>query len=330
MNEEAVVSTDELQILLNLVDEISVMYPLYKHFDVIKAEPEDMGYRLKVMQGEMDFEEQNFHEELPSYSDFLQCLLAAGVIQYANQEVFDEHLKAYRTLSKPLFLSPDTNVLYHCFLTNSSSIDLRKVLLIDTVKEEIEASLNFKYSPAQINEIKKNARYQQFLLNELINRRMKKSRLACIALAEYKELRKYAVEIEGVERSTNDKEQNDLIMVKTLRKFEKERAALPVMLTADRQMADLCGAEGVEHFLFTFPHAVQANFCSSKSMLRLIYNLAMVFGVIRLNSVVIFGEFRGKKGIGELKLRFLDEELCEEFEKHLRICRRLMDLGIRH
>ncbi len=328
MNKEAVVSTDELQILLNLVDEISVMYPPYRHFDVIRAEPEEGGYRLKIMQGEVDFEEQRFHEELPSYSDFLQCLLAAGVVQYANQEAFNEHLKAYRMLSKPLFLSPDTNVLYHRFLTNST-IDLREVLLVDTVREEIEASLNFKYSPAQINEIKRDARYQQFLLDELVNRRMKKSRLACIALAEYRELRRYAVGIEGVERSTNDKEQNDLIIAKTLRRFEKERAALPVILTADRQMADLCEAEGIEHFHFTLPHAVQADFCSSRSMRRLIYNLAMVFGVIRLNSVVIFGEFKGKKRIDQLKLRFLDGELWKGFEKHLRICRRMMSLGIR-
>jgi len=63
-------------------------------------------------------------------------------------------------------------------------------------------------------------------------------------------------------------------------------------------------------------------------MLRLIYNLAMVFGVIRLNSVVVFGEFRGKSRIDELKLRFLDEELHRNFERHLRICRRLIGLGI--
>lgn len=325
---EAVVSTEELQILLNLVDEISVMYPLYKHFDVIKAKPEEGGYRMKIKQGEVDFEDQRFHEELPSYSDFLQCLLAAGVIHYENLKAFDERLKAYRTLSKPLFLSPDTNILYHRFLTNSN-IDLREVLLVNTVRDEIESSLNFKYSPAQINEIRRDARYQQFLLDELVNRRMKKSRLACMALTEYRELRRYAVEIEGLEQSTNDREQNDLIIVKTLRRFEKERAALPVMLTADRQMADLCEAEGIEHFLFNFPHAVDADFCTARAMLRLIYSLAMAFGIIRLNSVVIFGEFKGKKGIGELKLRFLDEELWKEFERHLRICRRLMSLGVR-
>ncbi|WP_456467964.1 hypothetical protein [Archaeoglobus sp.] len=93
-------------------------------------------------------------------------------------------------------------------------------------------------------------------------------------------------------------------------------------------MADLCEAEGIEHIHFSLPHAVEADFCSHSSMLRLICNLAMVFGVIRLNSVVVFGEFRGKKRIEELKLRFLDDSLWEEFEKHLRICRRLMKLGI--
>jgi hypothetical protein len=55
----------------------------------------------------------------------------------------------------------------------------------------------------------------------------------------------------------------------------------------------------------------------------------MVFGVIRLNSVVVFGEFKGKKKIEELKLRFLDNEFWKSFEKHLRICRRLMELGIK-
>ncbi|WP_456469509.1 hypothetical protein [Archaeoglobus sp.] len=49
---EAVVNSSELQILLNLIDgEISVMYPLYKHFDLFKAERYEnccrSGYRLK-------------------------------------------------------------------------------------------------------------------------------------------------------------------------------------------------------------------------------------------------------------------------------------------
>ena len=63
-------------------------------------------------------------------------------------------------------------------------------------------------------------------------------------------------------------------------------------------------------------------------MLELVYSLAVVFGVIRLNSTVIFGEFKGKSRHEELKLRFLDEKMLEEFERDLRVCRRLMALGI--
>lgn len=75
---EAVVSTDELQILLNLVDEISVMYPLYRHFSLLSAEHEEEGYRLKIMQGDVDFDDQKLHEELPSYSDFCNASLQQG------------------------------------------------------------------------------------------------------------------------------------------------------------------------------------------------------------------------------------------------------------
>ena len=324
VNKELVISADELQILLNLQKEesISIMYPLYSHFQLLNAKPEKNGYKLKVLQGEMDFPE---HNEFPNYSDFIECLLAAGVVEYENKAEFENKLKAYQSLKKRVLFCPDTNVVYHRFLTNS---EIKDILLVDTVKEEIEASLNFKYSPQQVSELKNNAKYQQFLLDEFINRRMKKSRLACIAMAEYRELRNLAIEIEGVEKSSDDKEGNDLIIARTLRKFEKERAALQVLLTADRQMADLCELEEVEHFLFSIPHAVDAKECSFESMLNLVYNLAMVFGVIRLNSTIIFGEFKGKGNINELKLRFLDEKLYQSFDKHLRICRRLMKLGI--
>lgn len=326
----------ELQILLNLVDDISVMYPLYSHFQLFEARPEGDGYRLSIKQGEVDFQSQQSYfdhlaDEMPSYSDFAECLLASGVITYENMERFRDILNSYRSLKKRVYFCPDTNVIYHRFLTASSPVKHGEVMLVETTREEIEASLNFKYTSSIISDLKRLARYQPFLLDEFLNRRMKKSRLAAyVAMKEYRELRKLAVEVEGVEKSTEDKEANDFIIVKTLRRFEKERAALPVLLTADRQMADICEAEGVEYFYFTIPHAVMADYCDNTSLINLIYSLASVFGVIRLNSVVIFGEFRGKKGFEELKLRFLDNQLYQDFSRHLRICRRLMRLGIRN
>ncbi len=329
---EAIINAEELQILLNLEDEISVMYPLYSHFTLFEASQGD-GYKLKVLQGEYDFDINlsHFHEysqEMPSYGDFLECLLASGIIRYENEREFAKRLNHYRNMSKRVYFCPDTNILYHRFI---SSFGLRpfEIILVETVKDEIEASLNFKYSPSQILEIKSLARYQNFLLDEFVNRRMKRSRIAAyIALSEYQKLRLSALEVDAIENSSDDKENNDRIIVKTIRRFEKERASLPVLLTADNAMSDLCRAEGIEYFFFKYPHAVSADYCSASQLRDLIYNLACVFGVIRMNSIVVFGEFRGKSRKDDLKLRFLDEKLWERFEKHLKLCRRLNKLGV--
>jgi len=327
---EIVARRDELQILLNLCEEVSLMYPLYPHFQLVEAVPHDDGYRLKVMQGEYDFDKnrsyfQHYSQEMPSYSDFVGCLLASGIIGYENADEFAEKLKHYRSMNKRVYFCPDTNVIYHRYVSSLSSIKPSEILLVETVKEEIEASLNFKYSPSQIAEMKSLAKYQPFLLDEFVNRRMKKSRRAAyIALDEYQRLKANALEIDAVEKPSSDKENNDRIIVKTLRRFEKERSSLPVLLTADNPMSDLCRAEGIEYFLFEYPHVVKADFCKPRQLKELVFNLACVFGVIRLNSVVVFGEFKGKNRKDEVKLRFLDNRLWENFERHLRICRRLV------
>ncbi|MEM0203813.1 MAG: PIN domain-containing protein [Archaeoglobaceae archaeon] len=329
---EAIVSPEEIQILLNLLEEeISVMYPLYRHFTLFNARAKEEGYSLKILLGLKEFEDQQnefleFADEMPSYNDFISALIASGAMKYENLGDFLERAKSYSTLQKTVLFCPDTNVVYHRFITNTFS-DFRNVLLIEIVRNEIESVLNFKYQEKDIVSMKKKARYQNFLLDEFVNRRMKRSRLAFLALTEYRFLRSYGLEIGAVGKGGKDKEENDYIIVKTLREFEKERSALPILLTADNQMADLCKAEGIEFFHFKFPHVVSADFCSHGSMLRLIYSLALIFGVIRLNSVVVFGEFRGKIGAEDLKLRFLDEKLWAKFEKHLRICRKLGRIG---
>ncbi len=331
---EVVVSRDELQVLLNMEDEISIMYPFFKHFQLLTAKPEGEGYRLKVFAGKYDFDREvekldHYAREMPGYPDFLECLLSSGIMEYKNEADFREKLKHYRNLTKRVYFCPDTNVIYHRFISNSSLFKQNEILLVDTVKEEIESALNFKYSPYQISELKNLVKYQEFLLDEWVNKRMKKSRKAAyIALREYREVRDMAVEIEGIEKSTSDSEQNDRIIIKSVSRFERERNALPVLLTADTSMVDICELEGVEYFLFECPHVINANCCTAEQMLELVYCLAVVFGVIRLNSTVIFGEFKGKSRREELKLRFLDEKKAGKFERDLRICRRLMALGV--
>ncbi len=62
------------------------------------------------MTGCVSFDEQQNHftyaDEMPSYSDFLECLLAAGVICYENLEQFLEIVKSYESLKKAMFFLP--------------------------------------------------------------------------------------------------------------------------------------------------------------------------------------------------------------------------------
>ena len=196
---DEVVTSDELQILLNLVDEVSVMYPLYSHFQFFEAKPEGEGYKLGIKQGEVGFERQQNHfdhlaDEMPSYNDFAECLIVSEIISYENAGEFGEMINHYRNLKKRVYFCPDTNVIYHGFVSTSSLFKSEGILLLETTREEIEASLNFKYAPPVISDFKRFARYQPFLLDEFINRRMKKSRLAAyIAMKEYRVLRKPAI-----------------------------------------------------------------------------------------------------------------------------------------
>jgi len=57
-------------------------------------------------------------------------------------------------------------------------------------------------------------------------------------------------------------------------------------------------------------------------------NLAGVFGFIKLNSAIIFGEFIGKRGLDEFKVRLFDENRSVKFGRDLKICRKLFDLKI--
>jgi len=334
---EIKINIEELQILLNLFGkEVRIKYPLY-NFDFLLAKEHESGYRITITCNERDFDKELAHfgnqkKELPAYSDLRAGLLSAGVLKYENFDEFLEKLKSYRNLNKDIKFSLDTNMLYFRFTTNNKLIKPSEIVLVETVGDEIKAKLNYKYNPNKLAAIKKSAKVQKQLLDELWNRRMKRSRKAAyIALREYKMLLDgVADELEEVKQSSADSRDNDMIIVKTLTHLECAGHTFPILITADDSMADLCNAEGLEYFKFDLPHLIDADYCTAKPLAGFIFNLAVVFGFIKINSVIIFGEFRGKSSNypDELKLEFLNENLQHDFERDLRICRRLMKLGI--
>jgi len=328
------VDTDELQILLNLLGKrLTISYPLYSSFELLSARVKSDGCHLKMEAHKQRFESESdrfghHSTELPTYNDLVDCLLCSGVIGYENQDGFNEFHDNFSKSSKRVFFCPDTNILYHRFLTNSKKIEFNKVAIVDIVKDEIKTSINYKYSTNQIKSMKKAARFNRSLLDEFYNRGTKKARKAkYIALRELKDLGNYR-SITSPQRGSDKKEKNDAVIVSALKSFEKEGSGLPVLLTADNLMADLCSIEEIEHYYFKHPYMAKVDLCDFEHLRELIFTLATVFGLVQLNSVLIYGEFGGKARPDLLKLKFLNEKLYPEFNKHLSMCRELQQLDI--
>ncbi len=331
---DAIIREDELQVLLNSLDEIRVSYPLYEE-DFLVARPEGTGFRIELPASPETFQGWlaaygPMAGELPTYADLQECMFASGIARYVNQAAFDAMLTSYGQLKKTVFFGLDTNLFYHGFASNNPEINHSSYLIVDTVRDEIAYAINRKYPAKLIGEMTAHAPGYRELIGELENKRMKRSRKAAyLALKEYRTIRDRAMEIAAPGPHTHLSEENDRNIVRALRKFEEERYALPVLLTADIYMADLCMAEGLEYFYFDRPYRQEATTCTAPAFRRLLFDLAAVFGFVGCNGFTIFGEYGGKgNDLDELKVRFGDDEAYRAFTRELEICRRLSALGI--
>lgn len=334
MADDAVIETPELQVLLNLLKRpVEIKYPLYD-FDIMTLRDIASGFVLSGMCTREDFDEAigGFGElayDMPSYNDVLQSMLAAGIISYPNMEKFVDFRKSIPLMNKEVLFSLDTNMLYHAF-PSRGGIPADRYLLVDIVQGEIESALNTKYSAHTINQMKRMAPFEGALLDELVNQKTKRSRIAAYtALAEFEKIRDRARIIHSIEPGGPDKEKNDLIIVKSLRDYEKDAFSTTVHLTADANVAELCRAEGVAYHLFEFPRAIDVRECTPAGAVDLISRLAVAFGVVKCGSALIYGEYRGKGTKRQsLKVVIRNHDLAEEFEKELTLCRRLAALPI--
>ena len=146
---DLIIREDELQILENSLGEIRVSYPLYEG-DFLVARPEGMGFHLDLPASRETFLDwlskyEPIAGELPSYSDFRECMLASGIAGYTNRAAINEMLTSYEQLKKTVFFGLDTNLFYHRFVTNNPEINPTSYLVVDTVRDEIAYAINRKY-----------------------------------------------------------------------------------------------------------------------------------------------------------------------------------------
>ncbi len=329
---EIIIDKPEVQILLNLLpDNAVVSYPLYGNFPLLKFRREGYGYKIEALTQPEDFsrilsEKKDSFHDLPTYRDFHECVLASGIVKYSNLDDFEKHLESYELLSKRVIFALDTNIFYHRFVSSYSPLRKYELAVVDVVIWEIEQSMNYKYHLGHINALKRILP-NSYLLDEFHNRRMKKSRKAAyIALKEFKALKDRIIEVRRVHEESGT---NDELIVKSLKQFDKETPSLVVLLTADIAMTDIAELEGVEYFLFEYPHEkISTHHATPYQMRTLLFNLAAVFGVIRVEDVLIFGEFGGKVKLNDLKLKFLKNSIYHEFTFHLKLSRKLKELKI--
>lgn len=149
-----------------------------------------------------------------------------------------------------------------------------------------------------------------------------------LALQEYQEYadRVYATTPSG--DLVMGKEENDAIFVEAVKEYKNKSRTYPVVLTADRTLTDLCDKEGLPFFLVELPRIIHPETSTPEQLCHLLCNLAGVLGVIQINKILLFGEYRGKRDFYEYKVRFLSGEIPVEFERDIEICRELMKLKI--
>jgi len=333
---EEMATEDELQILLNIFGDgqIEATYP-FTNTPIFKARVEGESYRLTIACDKACLDRiarppGPLADEMPSFSDVVECLTSSGMIGFANQGEAIARINQLRGLRRKAFFCLDTNLLYRRFISNWRAVDPRDTILVDTVQNEVESQLNYKYTPDQVFVLKSAAPFDRALMDEFVNKRMKTSRKAAyFAMSELKHIRNGgALMANAPGQSGPDKEANDLLIARALRHAEAERGIYPVMLTADSMMTTICDAESIECVYLKMPFEAGTLAGTPRQMRSLIFSLAVAFGAVRVNSAVIFSEYRGKDALENARLHFLNTGTMNEFVKGVGICRSLLSLGI--
>ncbi|MHA1839537.1 MAG: hypothetical protein ACTSYO_06230 [Candidatus Ranarchaeia archaeon] len=332
MNPSEIVLQDELMVFLNHLEPPQrVTYP-FMGVELFRLRLSPRGYEITdlVSPDQMVFEgvPEEVRDELPFYGDLVEALLHVGLIQYTNLEDFVKRHRQYQEL-KNICYSPDTNLFYHGFFSNTSIVGPRDVVVVSVVRDEIQEALNHKYRRSDLVGLKRYVHYHKELIDEFANRRRKRSRKAAyLAMRDYQAIRGKAYVHEVPTSGAVVFGGKDLAVIRGLKDYKQTHDATPILLTADDAMTDQCEIEAVDYWLFHYPHALKVDNCSPGRLCRLLMRLCGIFGCLQLGSAMLLGEFKGKRSPTEIKIEFLNPKLHPDIVRHLRLCRKLKKLPI--
>ncbi len=291
--------------------------------------------------------------DIPRFADLRDSLLSSAILPFSNfdsvrKRLIDlaETITSPHGRSKPLYLALDTNLVYFKFFSRYfplnkgeserriTAIDFR-IALSDLVREEIDSKIKYKYRASNLRKMKEAFAHTS-LVNEFVNCSMRKTRLAKSAQNEIKLLfAQLEAERAEAESTSEDKEDRDRLIAKSYSNFEKERNAEILLLTADEDMAYHAKNAGLLVETLIIPSKIGIS-CKiePKSLLNLIYDIALTFGVLKLGGMgtTILGEWKGKgyDAYSNEHLKLLIEKdsiIWNELERDLRIAESIDLIG---
>ena len=336
-----IISKNEIYIVLNNQalngrDKIEFFYP-FLNIKLFELNMKDGTISNIITRHDFDSTRRRYakseflRKELPSHHDLLDIFLSSGILKFENQEEIDENFELLRKsvddrtiYVKPLFIGIDTNIAYYRIVSRRIKKQF-KYVISDIVVEEIDARIHSKYNSKMVWELEKLP--YKTVAGEFANASTKDARKAKNAMNEIYYITNGldAFRINGT-TETKDKEIRDREIVKQYRRFSNEINVEVVMLTADKDMVFHAQAEQLSSIYFKLPHALKSQYnVDLETIPNIIYDLAIVFGAVKLNATLILGVWRGKTSEDYFneKLKVYNPEV--DMIKDLEICRGVLN-----
>jgi hypothetical protein len=311
------VERQRLMLLLNAlydhgVDSVPIKHPCDDIGELVRIELEDSGQALvRFTQGTMTYEDnresipakygESAYDDLPDAQTYTRAMVASGLIQLQNIDDIVEFVDRYGYADleaghDPVVVGLDANIM---------PWRLPEVLGIDSETGETDERgrhLTNGYALATGVKEELDWHFKQYNTHELTAAFGKEferldsqpagaNREGLLGLYEYRRLRKNRT-VDIVDCDTGDE-----AIVEGYQKFNEQSRKQAILLSNDRGFVERSVDSGVPAAVVEYPVDLPRKATGSwTEVSELLYYLSILFGVITLPKVTLYGAWNGKDG----------------------------------